>query len=174
MTFQEYVLKRLDAIEAAVQKLSVSPPLVTPEATTSEPQQLPLHLPGTRTSRITIARLYNTGNYEHTRYELTVDVAATTCPSVVVQNLESLLDLLNPKPPHSAWSVNRAQKLCSMPQPPEDSPLRGAYDAAVLVVQEAAQWQRDRDACLAKLDKIGLSTRHGDAKAYWDDEGGPA
>ena len=43
--------------------------------------QQDLPLPGPRISRIGIGRLHNLGNYEHVRYEVTVELPPGTSPA---------------------------------------------------------------------------------------------
>lgn len=76
----------------------------------NEPQQQTLDLPGPRISRITIGRLHNLGNYEHVRYEVTVDLPPGTSPASVLHSTEQMLNGLEPRPPHSVSEVYRAQK----------------------------------------------------------------
>jgi hypothetical protein len=56
--------------------------------------QLSLALPGPRVSRVTIGRLHNLGNYEHIRYEVTVELPPGTAPASVVRELEDTLNAL--------------------------------------------------------------------------------
>jgi hypothetical protein len=48
-------------------------------------------------SKITIARLFSLGNYEHIRYELTIDVAPGESPATALIGAERLMEALNPK-----------------------------------------------------------------------------
>jgi len=47
-------------------------------------------------SKITIGRLYNLGNYEHIRYEVTVDVAPGESAAQAVRGLENIMAGLKP------------------------------------------------------------------------------
>jgi len=47
-------------------------------------------------SKITIGRLFNKGNYEHIRYELTVEVKEGESAAAAVINLERILEGLKP------------------------------------------------------------------------------
>ena len=48
-----------------------------------------------KVSKITVARLYNLGSYEHVRYELTVDVGKGESAQKALVNLEKILDALS-------------------------------------------------------------------------------
>lgn len=47
-------------------------------------------------SRITVGRLFNLGNYEHIRYELTVDVKEGESASSAITAIESILEGMKP------------------------------------------------------------------------------
>ena len=47
-------------------------------------------------SRITVGRLFNLGNYEHVRYEVTVDVAAGESATQAATAVEAILENLKP------------------------------------------------------------------------------
>jgi|GEM_PF-1592868 len=49
------------------------------------------------TSKITIARLYNTGSYEHIRYEITVDLNAKDSAEKALIRLEQIMEALKPE-----------------------------------------------------------------------------
>lgn len=48
-------------------------------------------------TKITIGRLYNTGSYEHVRYELTAEVPQGESPATALLGMEKLLAALSPK-----------------------------------------------------------------------------
>lgn len=48
-------------------------------------------------SKITVARLYNLGNFEHCRYELTIDIPAGESAGTALLGAERILEALNPK-----------------------------------------------------------------------------
>ena len=49
-----------------------------------------------KVSKITIGRLYNLGNYEHVRYELTVEVPEGESAAVAVKGMERILEAMSP------------------------------------------------------------------------------
>jgi hypothetical protein len=55
-------------------------------------------------SKITVARLYNLGSYEHVRYELTVDVLDGESAAVALIGVERIMEALNPRPLNAATS----------------------------------------------------------------------
>lgn len=55
-----------------------------------------------RTTKITIARLFNLGNFEHQRYEITVELNDVDSASAAIVGLEKILEALAPE---SRWGV---------------------------------------------------------------------
>lgn len=145
-----------------------------------------LDLPGPRISRVTIARLHNLGNYEHVRYEVTVELPPGTSPASVLHRTEQLLNRLDPKAPHSAYEVLLAQRLLSKPEPglADFDDGRDHYEtpeqrlASALLERENArkllqrydEWRKRRDAAHLAFDELGGSRVFTDAKDGWDDE----
>lgn len=145
-----------------------------------------LPLQGPRITRITMARLHNLGNYEHVRYEVTVDLPAGTSPASVARDLEDTLNALEPKCPVSDWDLGNAIKLLSGPEPtlqpkcdddddtftsPEQALRRAQADRerARLHIARHEAWRRARDVALRRFDELGGTARHTDAKDQWDD-----
>lgn len=146
--------------------------------------QQPLNLPGPRISRITIGRLHNLGNYEHVRYEVTVELPPGTSPASVARELEDTLNALEPKQPVSDWDLAQALKLLKQPEPtlqpadeedpfttPEQALRRAQADRerARLSLKRHSEWQASRDAALYRFDKLGGSMKWSDAKDGWDE-----
>lgn len=150
----------------------------------TNPQQA-LDLPGPRISRITMGRLHNLGNYEHIRYEVTVDLPPGTSPSSVARELEDTLNALEPKQPVSDWDLRQAMKTLAEPEPTlqqmvdDDDPFDGPEQAlrrvqadrerARLHITRHQAWTKSRDAALARLDQLGGASLHSDAKDNWED-----
>ena len=80
-------------------------------------EQQALNLPGPRISRITLGRLHNLGNYEHVRYEVTVELPPGTSPASVARELEDTLNALEPRQPVSDWDLRQAVKTLALPEP---------------------------------------------------------
>lgn len=153
-------------------------------------EQSPLPLPGPRVSRVTIGRLYSLGNYEHVRYEVSVDLPPGASPASVIGDLDTLMAGMSPKAPHSDYAVGRAIHTVSKPEPtladmqaegngndddfqfgrsPEDQ-LRDALrerEQARKVITEQEQWRKTRETALRRFDELGGTARHGGG--YSDD-----
>lgn len=146
-------------------------------------EQASLPLPGPRVSRVTIGRLYNLGNYEHVRLEVSVDMPPGSSPASVLGDLDALMAGMNPKAPHSDYAVGRAIYAMSKPAPkledfPVDDPDADPWDATRVqklanalneredharVIAETEQWRKARDAALRRFDELGGTARHGGA-----------
>lgn len=121
-------------------------------------------LPGPRVSRITIGRLHNLGNYEHVRYEISVDVPPGNAPSAVLHELEKVLADLKPRSPVTAFDVQNARKGLADP----DSAHNHDYYRRQIARHE--EWQQTRDAALKRFEQLGGSSVFTDAKERWDDD----
>lgn len=154
--------------------------------TTAEPYTMPeqtsFSLPGPRISRITIARLHNLGNYEHVRYEVTVELPPGTSPASVLHTLDRLVAELEPRGPYSKSEVYLAQRKVSQPEPKLtdfsdwgspterlDEALRERH-RAVQLLKHYDEWRQRRDAAQRRFDEFGGTRVYTDAKDRWDDE----
>lgn len=152
--------------------------------------QQPLPLPGPRITRVTLARLHNLGNYEHVRYEVTVDLPPGTSPASVVRELEDTLAAMEPKAPVSTYELGQALRLLRQPAPTlqamaaldddepfdsGDSPEKALQRAqaervrAQKVLTRHQDWQAAREAALLRLDRLGGTALFTDAKDRWED-----
>lgn len=148
-------------------------------------EQQALNLPGPRISRITLGRLHNLGNYEHVRYEVTVELTPGTSPASVARELEDTLNALEPKQPVSDWDLRQAVKTLALPEPAlepkdDDDPFetpqqvlqrkRADRERARLHIERHETWVKSRDAALRRFDALGGSAQWTDAKDRWDDQ----
>jgi hypothetical protein len=129
-----------------------------------------------RISRFTIGRLYNLGNYEHIRYELTVDVAEGRSAAVALSNTLKLLKAVSPKPPVSSSDYSQAKSQLSDPQAWHKNiadkrerarAIKTMVEDAKNTVKKFEVWEERRRAAQLVLDNIGASTEFKDAKLSW-------
>lgn len=123
-----------------------------------------------RINRVTIGRLHNLGDYEHIRYEISVDVLPSDNPSAIVTQLETILNDLQASSGVSSSSLRTAREALATPA----SEL-SEWDAAHL--QEYKERVRKVEEAHAKrvAAKESLFQLHGaavftDAKTEWDDD----
>lgn len=132
-----------------------------------------------RTSKITIGRLYNLGNYEHVRYELTVEIEKGESPALALRNVMRVLKAANPKPPVQPYEYETAVKKLAA----SDDWMKNVTDAAERkrrikdMVKEAKEivkkwdtWVARRKAAEKLLDNIGCTKVFKDAKLDWHDD----
>lgn len=73
----------------------------------------------TRVTSITVARLYNLGNYEHVRYEVTAVVGPEDKASEVFANLDAVMLAMNPNHKVSLGEIIHANNVLS--ETPDDT-----------------------------------------------------
>lgn len=124
-------------------------------------------------SRFSVARLHNLGNFEHVRYEVTVEVPLGVRASDVLRDVDALLLELNPKRPHGEYALEQARNVVAElnKEPAEDDILADSPDQAAMrrrqrqraqaVIDAEQLWAEQRTAALARLDALGGSARYG-------------
>ncbi len=118
-------------------------------------------------SRITVGRLFNLGNYEHVRYEITTDIpAGVNVRSSLVSVMKILGGLRPVKLPY-----NYEHMLATLATPPSEltETERDNLDNYRKQVQAVAGARALRDQALKGLDEVGGTSKHVDAKDKWDD-----
>lgn len=133
----------------------------------------------TKVTRITIGRLYNLGNYEHVRYELTVEVGEGRSAALALRNTMKILRAANPKPPVSSFDHESAVKRLADPEAwhkniePESArkkAIKETVSQAKETVKRHDQWIARRKVAEMMLDDIGAARVFKDAKLSWGDE----
>lgn len=119
---------------------------------------------------ITIARLHNLGNYEHTRYEVTVALPPESNAGAVLAQLEGLLEDIDPKPPRTNTEIMNAR--LSLEKPVEEWPewQRDNKPHYEQIINEMDAWRAKREDALQRLSNLGLQSTYTDAKDHWDDQ----
>ncbi|HEY4415919.1 MAG TPA: hypothetical protein VGO57_09525 [Verrucomicrobiae bacterium] len=139
-------------------------------------------------SKITIGRLFNLGNYEHIRYEITAEIPAGESPATALIGLENILAGLNPKRPNGVLPVHLVEMLrhkLNDTLSATDESLAKEYGCSVEnareFVKEKLQQQIDEaEAAVEKwefvqrksrklLEDLGGAANFTDAKKLWDD-----
>ena len=141
-----------------------------------------------KTTKITIARLYNLGSYEHARYEITAEISEGESASKALIGLEKILSALNPKPPGSVPSEDETKReirrLEEMRALDDDTFERchGGYKGTRAeyierISKSIAEGTARREAWQAKaekardlLDDLGGAAEWKDAKLDWEDD----
>lgn len=116
-------------------------------------------------SRITIGRLYNLGNYEHVRYELTFEVTPGEDPSAIMKVAEKVIRDLQP-----VKDTGEAHRQSVLKRPASDLAPWELQQVEALK-DESSRYRhalsRRRDA-IEKLKSLGGIQAFKDAKDQWD------
>ena len=119
-------------------------------------------------TRLTIARLYNMGNYEHVRYELTCEIPPDGSAKQTALDMAAVLAAL--KPIRKDYLVEQALAVTRK----EQSALTEYEKDHLAEYQEkvaAYEFLRARkDWALNKLDELGGTSVKTDAKKDWRDD----
>lgn len=118
---------------------------------------------------VTLSRLHNLGNYEHIKYEVTVDVNGEP-PGLVISVLEQALADLQAKSPHSEWDLRRAKEALEKPASELDEHDLHNLDLYKRRLKEHEEIQQRRNKARNTLNNLGLSSEYTDAKENWDDQ----
>lgn len=144
-----------------------------------------------KVSKITIGRLYNLGNYEHVRYELTVEVPAGESAAEAVLGLENILRGLKPdRGAKSAEELERAGKKIALMQQMADADFQAHHCYGTTLTPEkreqilnnyrqtladetarAEAAKTRREVAQSLFDDVGGAAEWKDAKADWDNDG---
>lgn len=116
-------------------------------------------------SRITIGRLYNLGNYEHVRYELTFEVTPGEDPSLIMKVAEKVVRDLQPvKDTGEAYRRSVLDRPTSELAPWELQQVEAMKD-------ESSRYRHAlfrRQEAIDKLKSLGGVQAFKDAKDQWD------
>lgn len=130
--------------------------------------------PKARVSRIGIGRLYNLGNYEHIRYDITIDVPEGADALKAVERLREILRALRPAKHSSA--LDSAKRLLAMPAAERRTAIEsGRYLDRHFI--EAKELVKKSDEAAAKREKakklfndLAGATVYTDHKEKWEDD----
>lgn len=124
-------------------------------------------LEGVKVTRVGVGRLHNLGNYEHIRYDITVDLANGENPGLIISRLEKLLGAL--KPITADYDYQRAIKVMSDPELAKDEPARNIeiYKARIEKHEKAVA---RRERALTLFGALGGASQYTDAKDKWEDD----
>ncbi len=123
-----------------------------------------------RVSRLTVARLHNLGNYEHVRYEVTVEIPEGASAAGVLRDLEHILENLDPSPPHKGYELTHAEAVLARPAGELSATERINLELYQRRVAENKAHLHKRMDARDRLDALGGVAVHTDAKNQWDDD----
>lgn len=139
------------------------PEYIAGQLLTGEPQV-------TRITQLRIGRMHNLGNYEHIKYEVTVEIAPNDDAGKLLVNVESILNDLQVDLPHSEWEISCAKDLLAKPEADLDEfNVKRLPDAKRKIAENQAAMKR-REAARLALSTLNYESEHKDAKDNWDDD----
>lgn len=132
--------------------------------------------PTARVSRITMARLYSLGNYNHMRYEVTVDVPEGADAADAARRLKAILWDLRPVKVDQ-HHLKRSRDLLACMAAQGEPPAGHFYVDVDAAVAEAQRYVAAHEAGRARIEKamaafkdLGGSDTYTDAKLDWEEE----
>jgi hypothetical protein len=127
-----------------------------------------------RTGRVTsvsVSRLYNLGNYENVKYELSAEVTKGASPSETLAQLANTISALKPvtKPPCQA-SLNAARKKKISERSEYE---KEQYSSWLEAERTYNALKKARVEGVLELDKMGATSTATDHKQNWEDDNVP-
>lgn len=139
-----------------------------------------------RVSKITIGRLHNLGNYEHVRYEMTVEVPEGESAATALIGAEKILNALAPKRPcgvpSEEESERQANTIATVKAMAEENWQEHYYykgsrtdHVAELEknltegIEARKRWEAQQARARKALEDIGGAANWKDAKMEWED-----
>ena len=106
-------------------------------------------------SRISVARLCNRGNYEHIRYEVTVEIPPHSDVAQTVKHVETALEILCTRPPDSDYELRAAMALILSNEEQKEK-----REYAEQVIFRHNEWEKKRNHARNMLADFGLNTKY--------------
>lgn len=122
-----------------------------------------------RVSRISIGRLCNLGNYEHIRYEVTVEIPEGADVTKTLITIETALNTLAVRPP-DGWAYRHAVETLAKPRG-EWTSIDLQNEASHRVnVKRMEDWKAKQEYARALLGDFSLSSEFTDHKEKWEED----
>lgn len=128
-----------------------------------------------RVVRVGIGRLYNLGNYEHIRYDLTIEIAEGGDVLDAVSKLRQILRALKPLP-KGGYAETKAKDLVAMaPEDKQKAVEAGRYSdddfiKAKQLLEKIESRKEKREAALKLFNDLAGASVYTDHKEQWDDD----
>jgi len=132
----------------------------------AENEQIPLK---SRIRTLHVGRVYNLGNYENLRIELTVDVGTEDDPAKVLRAVQRILGDLRAKPNVDGFELQRAKAALATPEAELSEYEREKLPRYQEVVDKWKEAMARRKAAAAALSTLEYTYQHKDHKEDWDE-----
>lgn len=125
-------------------------------------------MPDPRVTRLSVGRLCNLGNYEHIRYEVTVDIPEGADVKKTLVHIEWALNTLAKRCPVEGWRLVAAKNALVRPEEDLTDTDREHMDDHKKIMGRYNEWAQEQDRARAMLNDFGLSSEYTDHKETWD------
>lgn len=122
-----------------------------------------------RVSRLSVGRLCNLGNYEHIRYEVTVDIPEGVDVAKTLTTIETALNTLAVRPP-DGWTYRHAVEVLAKAPGELTSLETEQLGNHREMVKRMDVWKAKQEYARALLGDFSLSSEYTDHKMDWQDD----
>lgn len=136
---------------------TIPPPLPSEQPVSAHP----------RVTRLSIGRLCNLGNYEHIRYEVTVDIPEGADVAKTLVHIETALNTMAVRPP-DGWQLSSAKHALAKPVEALAPHERDQLDTYKAIVRRSEEWAAKQAYARNMLADFGLSSEFTDHKDKWE------
>lgn len=125
-----------------------------------------------RVSSISVARLCNLGNYEHVRYEVTIDFPPESDVTGTLLAVEGALNVMAERPPSTVYSLNVARDTVKKADAGEEvhEHYREHLPQFRQQIKRHEAWEERQKRARRLLGDLGLSAEFTDHKLKWDED----
>jgi hypothetical protein len=123
-----------------------------------------------RVSRIHVGRVYNLGNYENLRIEVTVDIGTEDDPGKVLGSVKRILNDLHAKSGVDSYRLKTAKEALAKPEAELDEFDKDRLDHFREIVAKVERAKKRRAAAREALLTLNYASEHRDAKEDWEDD----
>lgn len=120
-----------------------------------------------RITNITIARLYNLGNYEHVRFEISAEVEKGGSAKKTMLDLAAIAHRL--KPVKKPYNYESMLATCNKHQEAMSEHEKANFESYQEQIKEYAALKALQQKALEDLEAIGGTSKRTDAKDKWED-----
>lgn len=124
--------------------------------------------PNPRVTHIGLSRLFNLGNYENIKFDVSVEVPEGQSAALTLSMLLKILQKLRPL--KQSYEVTRAIRILNTPETELSETERGNLEEYRALVDAHAIRVQERKEALQKLDALGGTSTEKDAKDSWEFE----
>lgn len=131
-----------------------------------------------RITSFSVGRVFNLGNYENMRLDLSVEVPEGNSVKGALFEIMGILKAAHPKPPVQQYEVDSARRQLEDPEAwhkniksakDRRAAIRQMIKDAKAIIKKYENWRKARARAVEKLDHLGASITTKDHKEDWQD-----